>query len=44
MPGDNEIQGLVKDVVEDSKKAIRNLNKDARYKYLVQAIVGQNKG
>ena len=44
MPNENEIQGLVKELAEDSKKAIRSLNKDQRYKYCIQAIVGQNKG
>ena len=44
MPNENEIHQLVKDLAEESKKCVRNLNKDSRYKYLIQVIVGQNKG
>ena len=40
MPSENDIQALVKELAEDSKKCVRNLNKDARYKYLIQVIVG----
>ena len=35
---------MVKELADDAKKAVRNLGKDARYKYLIQVIVGQNKG
>ena len=41
---DNEISPLVRDLAEDAKKCVHRLNKDPRYKYLVQVIVGQNKG
>ena len=44
MPGENEIQQLVKELAEESKKCVRGLGKDARYKYLIQVIVGANKG
>ena len=44
MPNENEIHQLVKDLAEESKKCVRALGKDSRYKYLIQVIVGQNKG
>mmetsp|Transcript_31592 Transcript_31592/g.41854 ORF Transcript_31592/g.41854 Transcript_31592/m.41854 type:complete len:93 (+) Transcript_31592:230-508(+) len=44
MPSEHEIQQLVKELAEESKKCVRQLGKDARYKYLIQVIVGQNKG
>ena len=39
MPGENEIQGLVKELAEDAKKEVRRIGDD-RYKYLIQVIVG----
>ena len=44
MPGEHEIQNLVKELAEESKKLMQRLGSDARYKYLVQVIVGHNKG
>lgn len=44
MPSENEISQLVKELAEESKKCLRGLNRDERYKYLVQVIVGQKKG
>ena len=35
MPTNNETQQLVKDLAEDSKKCMRDLGKDSRYKYLI---------
>ena len=37
---DNEIQNLVREMAEEAKNIVRGLNKDQRYKYVVQAIVG----
>ena len=41
---DNEIQNLVREMAEEAKNIVRGLGNDQRYKYVVQAIVGQNKG
>ena len=35
MPSENEIHQLVKDLAEESKKCVRALGKDSRYKYLI---------
>ncbi len=44
MPTKDEIQQLVKELAEESKKCVKGLNKDNRYKYLIQVIVGANGG
>ena len=44
MPGEHEIQSLVKELAENSKQCVKNLGKDIRYKYLIQVIVGHNRG
>ena len=43
-PSEHEISSLVKELAEESKKQVRGLCKDGRYKYLIQVIVGLNKG
>ena len=44
MPTENETQPLAKELAESCRVAIRELHKDARYKYLDQTVDGQNKG
>lgn len=34
----------MREIAEDAKKQVRSLNKDQRYKYLIQVIVGKNQG
>mgnify|MGYP000126607810 FL=1 len=43
-PKEGDVSQLSKDLADDSKKAVRSLNRDGRYKYLIQVISGQNKG
>ena len=43
-PNQNEIQQLVKDLADDTKKCMRALAIDNRYKFLIQVIVGMNNG
>ena len=43
-PKEADVSLLSKDLAEDSKKAVRGLNRDSRYKFLIQVISGQNKG
>jgi hypothetical protein len=33
-----------KEIADDTKAALKNLGKDKRYKFLVQVIIGENKG
>ena len=42
-PKEADVSLLSKDLAEDSKKAVRGLNRDSRYKFLIQVISGQNK-
>ena len=39
-----EINNWAKDIAEDVKKELREMNKDKRYKYMVQCTIGQNMG
>ena len=41
---EQDISPLVRELAEEAKKVIRGLGKDARYKYLIQVIVGKNQG
>ena len=43
-PNSSETQQLTKELAEDAKKVARALKKDERYKFLIQAIVGQKQG
>ena len=39
-----DLQNLTKELADKSKNTLKGLNKDGRYKYCVQVIVGQNTG
>ena len=43
-PGANDLPGLTKELADRSKHALKYLEKDKRYKYMVQVICGQNNG
>jgi hypothetical protein len=38
------LQSWTKDIADETKHALKNLGKDKRYKFLVQVIIGENKG
>ena len=39
-----EINNWAKDIADETKSELRGMNKDKRYKYLVQCTIGQNVG
>ena len=41
-PGEYPV--LTKDIADQCRKALKDLGKDKRYKFLVQCVLGQNKG
>ena len=40
----DQLPALTKELADKSKNAIKGLNFDKRYKYMVQVLVGQNTG
>ncbi len=44
MPTNDQLSALTKELADKSKNALKSLDKDKRYKYMVQVIVGQNTG
>ena len=44
IPTNDQLSALTKELADKSKNALKSLDKDKRYKYLVQVIVGQNTG
>ena len=43
-PAHNELPALTKELADRTKHTLKHLEKDKRYKYLVQVICGQNGG
>lgn len=41
---DEQLPALTKEMADKCKNAVKSLDFDRRYKYMVQSLVGQNKG
>ena len=44
LPAAEQYSALCKELADKSKNALKSLDKDKRYKYMVQVIVGKNEG